>query len=56
MIALPKQAALACKRVFDITVAGSALFVLSPALERSQGRDEHRPREKNRALRLSEQS
>jgi len=32
MIALPKQAALACKRVFDMTVSGSALFVLSPLI------------------------
>ena len=28
----PRRTALACKRLFDITVAGSALFVLSPLI------------------------
>jgi lipopolysaccharide/colanic/teichoic acid biosynthesis glycosyltransferase len=32
MVALLKQPALACKRAFDITVAGSALFLLSPLI------------------------
>lgn len=32
MIALPKRAALACKRVFDITIAGGALAALSPVI------------------------
>lgn len=32
MIALPKRAALVCKRIFDITVAASALVSLSPLI------------------------
>jgi len=32
MIFLTKQAALACKRVFDITISASALLVLSPVI------------------------
>src|SRR4026207_2489 len=32
MTALAKQAALAIKRLFDLRVAGSALFVLSPLI------------------------
>jgi lipopolysaccharide/colanic/teichoic acid biosynthesis glycosyltransferase len=32
MTALPKQATLACKRVFDMAVAGTALFTLSPLI------------------------